>query len=541
MLTASRRYDALQSERNWYLNRARTCSALTLPYLIPSANEPGKNHQDTWVLPWTGVGQQGVKSLASKLLMALLPPTETFFRLALNEVEMERSGLPPEARSEMEKALSRLEQEVLKSIEATNDRVAVHEALLWLIVAGNSLLYAGKEGLRVYHLNRYVMDRDPMGNPLELVVSEELAIDTLPEAARKILEDTEPALIGDDKEVAPRNDKTIAVYTWVRWEESIVRWHQEIKGQEIPGSQGQAPKSSCPWIPLRMSRVDGSSYGVSYVESAALADLQTADALQQAVVEGSLASAKLLFLVKPSGVTKAQNLAQAANGAFVPGDRQDVESLQGEKAQDLRVAAETLTRIEARLSLAFMLSSVRDSERTTAEEVRLHALELENALGSVYSILSTEFQAPYINRKLDILMRAGKIPALPRDMVRPVVSVGLAAVGRSNELEKLMQLVTAIGQTMPQAIPEYIKPGELIKRMAYSLGIPTTDLVRTDQEIAEQQQQAQQQALAQQMMASPMADPQKQAAASQMNAETLGAMGGPPSGNGAMSPEEALA
>ena len=60
-----------------------------------------------------------------------------------------------------------------------------------------------------------------------------------------------------------------------------------------------------------MGVVDGQPYGVSYVEQAALADLQTVEALCQAIAEGSLASSKILFLVKPSGVTKAADLARA--------------------------------------------------------------------------------------------------------------------------------------------------------------------------------------------------------------------------------------
>ena len=59
-----------------------------------------------------------------------------------------------------------------------------------------------------------------------------------------------------------------------------------------------------------MTRVDGQAYGVSYVESAALADLQTVEALCQAIAEGALASSKVLFLTKPSGVTKAADLAR---------------------------------------------------------------------------------------------------------------------------------------------------------------------------------------------------------------------------------------
>ena len=319
--------------------------------------------------------------------------------------------------------------------------------------------------------------------------------------------------------------RTVKIYTRVQWNSGTVTWRQEVKGQMIPGTEGTAPANANPWMPLRMSRTDGQPYGVSYVESAALADLQTAEALSQAVAEGSLASAAIRFLVKPSGVTKAKALAEAANGAFVPGDVNDVAALQVQKSSDLSVAMQGLARIEARLAQAFMLADVRDSERTTAEEVRLQALQIENSLGAIYSILTTEFQTPYVSRKLDLLIRSGKMKPLPEDLVRPVVSVGLAAVGRNNDLEKVVRFVSTIGQTIPDAVPQYIVPGELIRRLASSMGVDILGLVKTDEQIAQEQQAAQQMAMAQQAMASPMADPQKQANAAaieqQMAAEQM--------------------
>lgn len=541
MATAAQRYETLQQERNWYLDRGRTCARLTLPYLVPSQNEPGKFSRDTWQLPWTGIGADGVNNLASRLLLAVLPPTESFFRFALNEVEVERQGFTREQITEMEKALSRMEGEVMKSIEATNDRVAVHEALLWLVVVGNALLYVGEKGLRVIHLTRYVCDRDPIGNPLEVVVCEEIAWEAASEAIRTLCkeEDDEYAGLLEGQEAAEELErmgaKTIRVYTRVNWDHAAgrVTWHQEVKNKVVPGTESRAPITSSPWMPLRMSRVDGSSYGVSYVESRALADLQTADALQQAVTEGSLAAAVLKFLVNPNGVTKIKALAEAANGAFVPGNANDIGTLQSQKAQDIAIAQQSLTRLEQRLSKVFMLSNVRDSERTTAEEVRLQALEIENGLGAIYSILTQEFQAPYVNRKLDLLTRSKRLGALPQDMVRPVVSVGLAAVGRNNDVEKLMRFVTTIGQSMPEALMEFLNPSELIKRLAYSFGINTEDLIRTEEELAQRQAMAQEQALQQQLVNSPMADPQKRAQALAIEQQALAG------GNGTAPPETA--
>ena len=519
MVTAAQRYRALESDRNYYLERARESARLTLPYLIPSSNEPSKTSRETFALPWNGIGARGVLNLASRMLLALLPPTQSFFRFALNEMEMIKRGIDLQLKSEYDSALAKMEQEVLRSIEATNDRVALHEALLWLIVGGNVLLYVGKEGLRVHHLNRYVCCRDPMGRPLEAITCEELAVNTLPPEAKALLdeEDEVGRLAADEYDEIKDYDKTVKIYTHVRWEKNRVTWEQELKGRTVPGSEGQAPLESNPWMPLRMSRVDGQPYGVGYVESAALADLKTAEALSQAVAEGSLASASIRFLVRPNGVTKAKSLAEAANGAFVVGDINDVQALQVQKAGDMQVAMAGLSRIEARLSQAFMLADVRDSERTTAEEVRLQALQIENSLGSIYSILTTEFQTPYVSRKLDLLIRQGKLAPLEPELVRPVVSVGLAAVGRSNDLEKVVRFVgtiaelgNAIGQ---QEVTMRVNPSELIRRLASSMGVDTNGLIKTDQEVEAERQQAQQMAMAQQAMASPMADPQKQAQA----------------------------
>jgi hypothetical protein len=528
--TAAQRYEDLASDRDYYLSRGRACARLTIPYLIPSSSEPVANTKEQYPVPWNGIGARGCLNLASRMLLALLPPTQQFFRFSLDEAELNAQGVSPEQKSEFEMALSQIERQVLREIEASNDRVVFHEALLHLIVGGNALLYIAPEGLRCFHLNRYVCQRDPMGNPLEVITCEELAIETLPQKVQDMVrnpeedDDITSGLIDDIAQPVPRRDSgdTVRIYTYVKWERNgqgkkgTVKWHQEVNNKLIPGSEGRAPEDVCPWLPLRMTRSDGAMYGISYVEAAALADLQTVEALCQAIAEGSLASSKILFLVKPSGITKAANLASAPNGAFVTGDPNDVMALQVQKSTDLQVAMQGKSQIEARLSQAFMLADVRDSERTTAEEVRLQALQIENSLGSIYSILQTEFQVPYVSRKLDILQREKKVPKLPKELVKPVMTVGLAAVGRGNDLEQLVRFTTTLGQTMgPEGLQTYLKPSELIKRLAYSMGIDTVGLIKTDEELAQEQQAAQQQQQQAMLMQSKLSDPKNMADAAQ--------------------------
>ncbi len=534
-MSCAKRYRALESDRNYYLERARSSARLTLPYLIPLSDEPTAMENQTWPLPWNGIGARGVHNLASRLLLAMLPPTETFFRFTIDEIEMGKqeaevaaAGGTPEdmgrQRSEFDLALARLERAVLRSIETSNDRVAVHEMLLHLVIAGNVLMYVSEDGLKAFHLNRYVCRRDPMGNPLEAIVCEVLSVEALPESARELLdaEDGEVAGIFDDDHT-PEYERTVRVYTHIQWEGKKVKWHQELKDQEIPGSSGTASLSESPWLPLRMYRIDGQGYSPGYVEAACIADLQTAEALSQAIAEGSLVSAQVKHLVKPSGIANAKQLAEAPNGAYLPGNPDDVTTIQVNKAADLNVAAQGLARIEARLAQAFMLADVRDSERTTAEEVRLQALQIENSLGSIYAILTTEFQQPYVARKLAILTRKGKLPKLPENLVQPVVSVGLAAVGRGNDLEKTARFMTILQQSLgPEGIATYVNPSELIRRLAGAMGMDIIGLVKTEEQLAQEQQAQQQQAMAQQAMQAGMADPQKlanAAAVSQQMAE----------------------
>ena len=73
MKNARARYDKLSSARDQFLNVAYECSRLTLPYLIRRDDSYKENHK-TLVTPWQSVGAKAVVTLASKLMLALLPP-----------------------------------------------------------------------------------------------------------------------------------------------------------------------------------------------------------------------------------------------------------------------------------------------------------------------------------------------------------------------------------------------------------------------------------------------------------------------------------
>jgi hypothetical protein len=257
---------------------------------------------------------------------------------------------------------------------------------------------------------------------------------------------------------------------------------------------GKAPVEANPWLVLRFNTVDGEVYGRGRVEEF-IGDLRSLEALSQALVEGSAAAAKVVFVVSPSSTTKPATLAQAGNGAIVQGRPDDIGVIQVGKTADFRTAFEMMQQLERRLSEAFLILSVRQSERTTAEEVRMTQMELEQQLGGLFSLLTTEFLVPYLNRKLNVFQKTGQIPRLPKDIVKPTIVAGVNALGRGQDRESITAFLTTIAQTMgPEALAKYINSDEVIKRLAAAQGIDVLNLVKSmgDQQAEMQQNMAMQ-------------------------------------------------
>ena len=509
-MSARERYGQLTSGRSQFLDTAVTCSELTLPYLIERDLTTHPNHKRL-ITPWQSCGSKAVVTLAAKLMLALLPPQTTFFKLQVRDDKLGEE-IPPEIRSELDLSFSKMERMVMDYIAASSDRVVVHQALKHLIVGGNALIFMGKDGLKNFPLNRYVVNRDGNGNVLEIVTKEIIS--------RKVLgiELPKPDPLNVVDESVGSNNDDVEVYTYVRLDEKSGRWiwHQEAMDKIIPNSRSTAPKKASPWLVLRFNTVDGEDYGRGRVEEF-LGDLKSLEGLSQALVEGSSAAAKVVFLVSPSSTTKPATLAKAGNGAIVQGRPEDVAVVQVGKTADFSTAAQMAQTLDKRISDAFLVLNVRQSERTTAEEVRLTQLELEQQLGGLFSLLTIEFLVPYLNRTLLILQRAKEIPNIPKDLVRPQIVAGVNALGRGQDRESLTAFITTIAQTLgPEALMNFINPSEAIKRLAAAQGIDVLNLVKTEQQLQQEQQQAQQAAVQQslidqagQMAGAPLADPSK--------------------------------
>ncbi len=249
-----------------------------------------------------------------------------------------------------------------------------------------------------------------------------------------------------------------------------------------------------------------------------LGDLRALEGLSKALVEGSAVAAKVIFLVSPSATTKPSTLAQAGNGAIIQGRPEDVGvvSTAGKNA-DFATAANMAQQLEQRINDAFLVLQIRQSERTTAQEVRMTQMELEQQLGGLFSLLTVEFLIPYLDRTLHMLKRTNQLPKYPKDLVRPQVVAGINALGRGQDQQSLTMFIQTIAQTLgPEALLKFINASEAIKRLAAAQGIEVLNLVKSEEEMAQEMQQQQAAATAQsmadqmgQLANAPLMDPSK--------------------------------
>ena len=477
-------YTVRAKDREPFLTRGRSSAALTIPALLPPAGFSASAKLPT---PWQSLGSRGVNNLASKLVLTLFPPNTPCFRYAVDDFALEQLSGQKGLRAEVEKALNKIERAVMTEIETTAVRQGMIEAIKQLIVAGNVLIFLKPDGgIRVFRLDQYVTKRDPSGDVLETIVCEKVSPIELPESIRARAVATQR---NDAKK--PSTEDTLELFTYIRRVDAGWKIHQEVAGLEVPGSSGSYPKDKLPWLALRFITIDGEDYGRGYVEEH-IGDLKSLEALQKAIVQASAAAAKVLFLVKPNGSTKVQVLTESESGDVKIGNKDDVTVLQMEKYNDFKVALEMRNDLKKDLAYAFMLNSAiqRDAERVTQEEIRYMANELDTSLGGIYSTLSQELQLPFITVLVHRMTLKRRLPPIPADQVRPVVTTGVDAIGRGHDLDKLSQLYKIVREGFgEEAARTYINVSDAIKRVGTSLGIDTDGLVRDQEEVDEMARQ----------------------------------------------------
>jgi len=190
------------------------------------------------------------------------------------------------------------------------------------------------------------------------------------------------------------------------------------------------------------------------------------------MIDGAAMASRNVTMIRPNaagGLNLRRRFAKADNGDIIVGNPEDVVMLQYQNNSGMQLAAQELDRQTREVSQAFLMgaATVRDSERTTAFEVRRMTEELEGTLGGVYSQLNADMQQSRLTRLVLQMKRSGQLPDWPDDMIEPVILTGLEALGREQDITR-------------------------VQTAFYGLNLP--DAVRSEEEVQKIKQQEQQQA-----------------------------------------------
>lgn len=497
--TVKSRYDALDSERRNLLDRARECASLTLPFLLPPE---GATQDDALPTPYQSLAAYGVNNLASKLLLTLFPPNTPFFKYNVDRdvsQEIKQIVQRPDVVELLEQKLAQREQDIQKQIEAQAYRVPMFQALRHLVICGNCLVVIDPKtrGMKVYRLDQYVVNRDPRGDVLEIVLRERVSYMALDEDIQALIEDRRTSMEDTDKK---DDKKHLELYTYVWREGKLFKVKQEISGVEVPGSEGSYPLDKVPYLPLRWTSIEGEDYGRGHVEEF-LGDVTSLEGLWKSIIESAGAAAKTLFLVNPNSIADVDELTSAPNCSFVLGMETDITTLAIDRYNELKVPFQATQELTERLSRAFLLNSSvqRDAERVTAMEIRYLAAELEDALGGIYSVLSQELQRPILSRIIADMEKAGKLESLDEEGISLTITTGLEALGRGHDLAKIRAFMQDVLEAIPaELVFAEIKPRSFLMRTATAYGVDIDGLFKTEEEKAAEAKAAQEQALIQQ-------------------------------------------
>lgn len=483
------RYNHLSTIRQPYLDRAEKYSEVTLRYIMPKNRFDTETSYEEFMTDFSSVGADAVNFLSNVYMLTMFQPNKSFFKLTVSDaVKPEDFG---KTSAELETLLVSAERESRTLFEKRYGRPALQDLFKHLIVTGNAMLYYPVEGnIQTYALDQYVVARSMDTTVTEMITRDYKSLAALdPELLSRVM---------DSLSYEPDVDKhkiNVSLYTHIEPDpisNSKFKISQAIEGVSIGEPWGML-KAKSRWVPQVWNLTRRETYGRGLVEDH-YGDLYSLSVLEEAMATGAASLLDVKHLVEPSSILDVVSMNRAPSGTYHYGGANDVNTIDKGDGKILGEVSQIIERKERAVGKAFLSisSQIRDSERTTAEENRLRAQELEKAHGGVFSTLALNLQKPMATLLLDDLN-----VSLEGSGINPIIVSGLDAMGRVSDNEKLLQLFNdlAIMAQIPPEVLQRFKFAELIQFLANGRDVDVSKILLTEDEFIKMQQAAQQQAV----------------------------------------------
>lgn len=494
--TLKEKYGNLKVKRERFLSRAENYARATLPYIMEEGDKAGDEANGHG---WQGFGAKVVNHLSNRIIMTLFPPSRSFFKLDFSSTvrrDLDEQGWDS---TSLATELAAIEDDAMKYMDQTTPRDLDIKTAKHLIITGNYLHYfpdTKKEAVGI-GLDQYVVRRDTHGTLIEVIIKQTKMMNSLPQ-------DVQDKIRSNSKNAHVKGDTEVELYTGACLQkDGKYLLYQEALDEKI-GSEYRMKYENLPFTVLMWNHTHGEDYGRGLVEDHA-GDFHVIEVLSEAVAKGMVLMSDIKYIVKPGSYTNIEHLASSPMGEFISGNIDDIGVLQLERYADFSPILEVLNDYQRRVGEAFMVSRAarRDAERVTAYEIRQDAADLEVSLGGVYSRLSQSWQKPRAKRLLRMSLKEAQKGTdasnrLKVEDFEPQIITGTEALGRMNELDKIMQFseMLQMPNNWPETMQQRVKWDKFGDKIAAEIGIEI-DWLMDDDEFQKLQQSQQRQMMQQ--------------------------------------------
>lgn len=476
--TLKDRWLVLDAKRDTKLTKARACSAITVPTLLPYQSMTG---EDNIFQTYSSVQSRGVTSLASKILSVLIPLNDTpFFSFGL------RNGREPTA--EVREYLDKLSFQVYRKLISNNLREVAYLAMQHLIVIGDVLLVMENDySFRVIRLDQFVVRRDVNGDIKEFMYLEFISPSN-----------EEPANAFDflSGETDQAGYKTVYIRVHQN-DDGYWQVDKELDGEVIDSGFYDV----LPYTLLRWASISGEDYGRSHVEDI-YSDIRTLESYSRALIQGMAAGSTFFMGVDPSGITEIDDLSIASNGQWVAARKNDVFVISPSETMNaqLQVSASAVDSMRKEVGQGFLLqtAAMPTGDRVTATAIRAIGNELETVLGGTFSAIARDFMLPIIRRTLYLMIENNEIDQRMKEqfdeengILNVEILTGLQSLSRESDLTKLLQMGEMVRNLPPDAAQSF-KWEAYARALILSLGFDPDNWVKSAKEIQAEKERAMQ-------------------------------------------------
>jgi len=474
MTTLADRFRALDALRTSKLERARYCSSLTVPSLLPPE---GWTEQAQLPQPYSSTAARGVTAMASRMLSALLPLNDSpFFKFELS------SGM--QAEPQVDAYLNNLSYQVYNKLSSGNLRETIYQLLQHLIVVGDVMVIMEDDmNFRIIRIDRFVVRRSVYGDVEEVIYKE---YETLDEEADSN-ELYASSLDMDSRSGYKPLYTKLCKYGNV-WESKT----EDIEGNVVNSGEYTVPN----FVILRWSGIPGENYGRSHCEDL-IGDIKTLEGFTEGLINGITASSVFWMAVDPTGMAEVDDINGTPTGGWIGARPNEVHVVSPATTMNPQISSTQsgVNILRQELGRAFLLdsASIPQGERVTATAVRMIGQELEHVLGGAFSAIARDLMKPIVSRTVFLMIsdsevdqRLSEMFSKEEGLLNVEIVTGLQALSRDSDLQKLMQMGEMV-RNLPEPAAAMFRWDEYGKALITALGFNSDLWVKNEEQVREEQ------------------------------------------------------